>query len=253
MAKKIIIGNWKMNPATKEEAGDIFFRIALGIRGLKKVSIVVCIPAIFIEAIGSLKLKGLSMGAENCFFDEIGPYTGEVSPTQLKNFGVSYVILGHSERRVLGEDNELISKKIKSAVKSGLKVIFCVGENSRDEAGEYLNFIRAEVVDGLSKIKKEDLKNLIIAYEPIWAIGKNAIRPATPEDAHQATLFLKKILVEIFGRDSGLKIPIIYGGSVDRNNADDMLRYGAVDGLLVGRESLNSEKFVEIANIANNI
>ena len=253
MTKKIIIGNWKMNPATGEEAVEIFSEIALGVKGFKKVSVIVCAPAVFLESINNLKTKGVFLGAENCFFDDVGPYTGEISPAMLNGLGVRYVILGHSERRALGEDNELISKKIKSAVKSGLKVIFCVGESFRDEAGEYLNFIRSEIVDGLSKIKKEDLKNLVIAYEPIWAIGKNALRPATPEDSHQATIFIKKILVEIFGRELGLKVPIIYGGSVDTKNTLEMLQSGGVDGLLVGRESLSSEKFVEIAHIANNI
>jgi len=251
--KKIIIGNWKMNPETAKEAQGVFSDVALGVKGFRKTSVVICAPSVFLEAMNALKIKGVSLGAENCFFGDVGPYTGEISAVQLKNIGVKYVILGHSERRALGEDNELISKKIKSAISAGLKVVLCVGETSRDEAGEYLSFLHDELVESLSKIKKVDLKNLIIAYEPIWAVGKNAPRSATPEDVHQATLLLRKILVEMFGRESGLGVPVIYGGSVNTKNALEMITLGGVDGLLAGRESLDSDKFVEIARIANTV
>ncbi|MBI5140029.1 MAG: triose-phosphate isomerase [Candidatus Vogelbacteria bacterium] len=253
MAKKIIIGNWKMNPATRKDAMAIFSEVASGVKHFKKVSVVVCVPAVFLESINNLKLNSVSLGAENCFFDEMGPYTGEVSPLQLKNLGVQYVIVGHSERRVLGEDDELISKKIKSAVKAGLKIVFCVGERFRDEAGEYLNFLRNEITAGLSKIKREDLRSLIIAYEPVWAVGKNASGYPTPESVLEVALFLKKILVEMFGRDYSFKVPIVYGGSVDKNNTDAMLRLSGVDGLLVGRDSLSSEKFLMVIAVANSI
>ncbi len=253
MIKKTIIGNWKMNPLNIDEATVLFKSIVEGAGKFKKINTVICPPTPFLERLFLLSKKKITIGAEDCFFGESGPYTGEVSAEMLKSVGVKYVIVGHSERRALGDDDEMISKKVKSAVDAGLRVVLCVGETKRDESGEYLNFVKNQIVSGLSKIKRSSLRSLFIAYEPVWAIGKSAVRASNPQDVLEMSIFIKKILTEIFGREDGIKVPIIYGGSVDINNSHDFLQGGKVDGLLVGRESLNPQNFIKILEIANNV
>ena len=248
---KMIIGNWKMNPATVGEAERLFKEIVLGIGGKKSTKVVICAPSPFIGGLFLLAKGKIKMGAEDCSVGDIGPHTGAVSAPMLRSIGAKYVILGHSERRAEGEDDELISKKIKSALSAGLKVVFCVGERERDETGEYFGFIKNQLMVGLSKTKKEWLKNLLIVYEPIWAIGKDAMRRALPADVLEVSIFIKKVLTEIFGREDGIMVPIIYGGSVDSQNSAEFLKDGGVEGLLVGRESLNAESFLKILKIAN--
>ncbi|MDO8493027.1 MAG: triose-phosphate isomerase [bacterium] len=253
MAKKIIIGNWKMNPVDVKEAEVIAGKIVAGSDSLKKISIVVCPPFQYLERVGPIAKKKVVLGAQDCFFGGKGPYTGEVSPEMIKSMGVKYVIIGHSERRALGESDELINKKVGGALSVGLKVILCVGERSRDDSGEFLNFIKSQISQGLDKIKKSRLKNLLVAYEPIWAIGKDALHPATVQDVLEISIFIKKVLVDLFGREEGLKVPIVYGGSVDVNNCREFLTDGQADGLLVGRESLNPENFIKILKTANEL
>ncbi len=251
--KKIVIGNWKMNPSGIEEARAIFRDIVSGYHSLNRVKVVICPPSPFLEKLCSLSKNKIALGAEDCFWGETGPYTGEVSAKILKSVGARYVILGHSERRALGDGDELINKKIKSALASGLKVIFCVGERSRDESGEYLNFIKNQLILGLDKIKKSSLENLSVAYEPIWAIGKDALRPASPEDVLETSIFIKKVLTGIFGYEAGIKVSIIYGGSVDEKNSREFLSGDKVDGLLIGRASLDPESFLKILEIASEV
>ena len=251
--KKIIIGNWKMNPAEVGEAEVIFKEILAGFTNSGRVKAVICPPAPFIERLFLLSKQRITIGAEDCFWGEAGSYTGEVSARMLKSVGVRYVIIGHSERRALGDSDQLINKKIRSALDARLKVVFCVGERVRDELGEYLNFIRNQLVTGLDRTKKDLLNNLLIAYEPIWAIGKDAIRPASPADVLEVSIFIKKVLAEMFGYEVGVKVPIIYGGSVDHKNSSEFLRVGNVVGLLVGRESLLAENFVKILKVANDL
>jgi triosephosphate isomerase len=245
MTKKIIIGNWKMNPATVKEA----VALALGIkRGIEtsKSEVVLCPPYVFLLDVSKVLSKsGLKLGAQNCFCEDMGAFTGEISPAMLKSLGVGYVIIGHSERRNLFEDNLLINKKIKLLLKRGLKVIFCVGERERDEAGDYLRFVERELKEGLKNINKVDFKNLIIAYEPVWAIGKSSKGCCEAKDIREMSLFIKKVLAEVAGRQVGLKIPIVYGGSVDSKNAKDVIGSG-VDGLLLGRACLDVTKCLEI-------
>ncbi|MBI3632748.1 MAG: triose-phosphate isomerase [Candidatus Vogelbacteria bacterium] len=166
---------------------------------------------------------------------------------------MQYVILGHSERRTMGETDQSINEKIKSALLKKLKVILCVGESLHDESGDYLNFIKNQLVADLSRIKKDLLRNLIVAYEPIWAIGKDAARPATSDDVSQAAIFIRKVVSEIYGRNIGIKVPVLYGGSVDSKNCSEYLRDGSINGFLVGRASLSAGKFGEIIRITNEL
>lgn len=247
--KKLIIANWKMNPQTANEAA----KLSAGVDNFARKNgkkIVICPPLVYLEAL-SRKIKS-DLGAQDVSSESVSAgtsRTGEVSAKMLKNLGVKYVIAGHSERRKLGETNETINKKIKEALKNNLRVIFCVGEQSRMEGEDYLRFIREELGAGLNKIPSKFLKNIIIAYEPIWAIssagrarGGAKYHPDTPEDAYQMSVYIRRVLVSLFGK-SAINIPVLYGGSVDEKNAREFLEKGSADGLLVGRASWSAKSF----------
>jgi triosephosphate isomerase len=192
------------------------------------------------------------VGAQDVFWEEKGAYTGEISASILKNLGVKYVIIGHSERRELGETDEIINKKIKTALKSGLKVIFCIGEKERDIDNHFLNFIKDQISNSLKGIQKKFFKNLIIAYEPVWAISTHQGASAdNPESALRIAIFIRRMLLEIVGGQFARQIPILYGGSVDSKNAREFLHNNGMQGLLVGSQSLIPKNFNEILKIAN--
>lgn len=252
---KLIVGNWKMYPKTLIEAKDIFAKEKKVARALSRTKTVICPPAVFLSALAesSAGVKHLSVGAQNAFFEDEGARTGEVSPLQIASVGATYVILGHSERRALGEADETIAAKAVQAAKAKLTIILCVGEKRRDAGGSYFSEVRDQLRGSLAGFPKDGSKRLVIAYEPIWAIGKNAVRAATPEDFHEMSILVKRHLVEQFGKTSGFRVPILYGGSVDEKNAEGFLKEGGADGLLVGRVSLDPARFTEIIKLADKL
>lgn len=250
--RKIVIGNFKMNPVSLKETENIVSGINKSISNIKKTDIVLCPPVLFLSNLKNKKLKiskKISLGAQNIFFGDTGAFTGEVSAKMLANLGINYSILGHSERREMGESNDLINKKVKSALSSRITPILCVGEKDRDVDHEYLNFIKAQVEECLLGISKNSLAKIVIAYEPVWAIGSNATREATPEEFREIRIFIKKILSDKFGAKAVEALRIIYGGSVHPENTLSFLKEGHSDGFLVGRDSLNPKKFLNIINI----
>ncbi len=245
---KIVIGNWKMNPLTPKEAEKLFSGVAKLVSKIKKIEVVACPPALYIDKLKKISRK-ISLGAQNMFWEESGAYTGEISGEMLYNLGVKYVILGHSERRALGETNLEVNKKVRAALGVGLIPIFCLGEKERDENHEYLNFIKKQIEEGLVSISKDSISKIIIAYEPVWAISSTLNRKnATPDDSREMIVFIRKILSDKFGKNA-LDVRIIYGGSVSSKDALGFLQEGGADGLLVGKNSLDAKKFVEIINI----
>ncbi len=252
--KKLIIANWKMTPDTADKAKALFVATAKAARKIRNAKVIACPPFIWISFFRPTFNVGL--GAQDVFWEESGSYTGEVSVKMLKSAGVQYVIIGHSERRRLGETDEIVNKKIKRAVAGNLKVIFCVGEFERDEAGNYFQFLKDEIKKGLKDIPSRFLKNLIVVYEPVWAIsranrsGKARFNADNPEDAFQMATYIKRVFVSIFGKQ-GRRVPVLYGGSVDPGNAGDFLEKGNVDGLLVGRASWNGKVFSELLRNIN--
>ncbi|MEK7165238.1 MAG: triose-phosphate isomerase [Patescibacteria group bacterium] len=246
--KKIIIANWKMNPFSAKEAESISKGVKNTVLKLKKTQVVICPPFIYFNNLRKIigRTTNFFLGAQNSFWEIEGAFTGEVSPEMIKNYGGAYVILGHSERRSLGETDEMVSKKTIACLKTGLKAVVCVGEKIRDEQGDYLVFLRDEIRNSLNKVQKKFLRNLIIAYEPIWAIGKKDADAMLPADIHETSIYIKKILSEIYGQESALTVPILYGGSVGGKNAGEIIKEGEVDGLLVGHQSLRPESFREI-------
>lgn len=244
-----------MNPFSAKEAENILNGVKKTVAKLKKTQTVVCPPFVYFNNIQKKigKSANLFLGAQNSFWENEGAFTGEVSPEMIKNYGGSYVILGHSERRSLGETDEMVNKKAATCLKAGLKIIVCVGEKTRDDHGEYLQFLSSEIRDSLNKVQKRFLRDLIIAYEPIWAIGKKDSEAMQPSDIHEMTIFIKKILSEIYGQESALAVPIVYGGSVGGKNAGDIIKEGGVDGLLVGHQSLKTEVFNEILKLTESL
>ena len=245
MNKKLIVGNWKMNPITIEEAKRIYRSVNNISKKLSSTDIVICPPFVYTKTFLNNNSKSkVFVGAQNVFTEEQGSYTGEISPLMLKNLGVSYVIVGHSERRARGETDEIISKKVQLAIDSNLIPILCIGEKERDAGGSYLNILKEQIKNSLNKVTKKSIGKLIIAYEPLWAIG--AKEAMTPADVHEMGLFIKKVLSDLYGHSEAVSTKILYGGSVNFRNAADIIVQGKVNGLLVGRESINSAGFVEL-------
>ncbi len=251
--KALVVANWKMNPETIEKAKEIFRGTKSFVKDLKNTKVAICPPFVYLSDLEKINDSKILIGAQDMFWENNGSFTGEISPIMLKKEGESYVIIGHSERRELGETEEAISKKIISAIKANLIPILCVGEKERDVHGEYLHFLRKQIINSLGKLPKRFLSKLVIAYEPIWAIGKSEEEAMKPADLHEMTIFIKKILVEIYGQAIGMTVPVLYGGSVNHNNAKDILVHGQVQGLLVGRESLNPKKFGELLKEVDSI
>jgi len=247
---KIIVANWKMNPKSLKEARVIFKETYTLARGIKNAKIVVCPPFPYLFLSGNFKSKNVFLGAQNVAKDGEGSYTGEVSSNMLKNMSVNYVIVGHSERRFLGENDNIINKKIFNLLKNKITPILCVGENKRDHDGFYLSFVKEQLKNCLNEIPKAQIKNIIIAYEPVWAIGKGAVREATKEEFLEMKIFIKKVISDIYDANTAHSVSILYGGSVNPLNAESFVKGGEADGLLVGRDSLNSKKFGDILNVA---
>ena len=190
-----------------------------------------------------MKNKKVSLGSQNVSGKNEGAYTGEVSPKMLFDMGVRYSIVGHSEERASGETNEMIKEKILNMLKYKLSPILCVGERTRDKEGFYLSFVEEEIRSCLFGVPKSKLKDIIIAYEPIWAIGKSAVREATREEFMEMKIFIKKVISDIYDGKVALNMTILYGGSVNPENAESFMKEDCADGLLVGRDSLDPKKF----------
>lgn len=249
--KKLVVANWKMNPKSLTEAVRECGAIARSARALKKVETVIAPPTPFLGFL--LKTKGVTFGAQDISTERgIGAATGEVSGAILKQFGVRYVIVGHSERRTRGEAGPVIAAKVTAALREGLTPILCVGEQERDEDGAYFQELRTQIHESLDGVPKAQLKNVIVAYEPVWAVGVEAERADTPEETLETVLYIRKIISEIsHGRVQNT--PVLYGGSVLPANASAFLKHGGVAGLLVGRASLKPRLFAKILKSAQHI
>lgn len=245
--KKIIIANWKMNPATISVAKKLIIETK---KTSKKTSIdiVVCPPFPYMGLLVNSKKPFL--GAQNVSGEKEGVLTGEVSAGMLYSLGAKYVIVGHSERREMGETGELISKKAVAVLNSKMSPIICVGEKERSANAEHWQEIKWQLVDSLQGVTKNSIKNCIIAYEPVWTIGKKSSGPMSPDDVSESAIFIKKVLVEMFGQSIGDKVRIIYGGSVDPKSAKDIMGTKSVQGFLVGRASLNQKDFEKIVSVS---
>jgi len=244
MKSKLIVANWKTNPLSEKEA----VRLA---QAEDNENAIICPPFIFLSAVKK-NLKHAQLGAQDVFWEKSGPYTGEISTDMLKNSGVKFVIVGHSKRRTLGETDEIVSKKASACLKSGLVPIVCIGERERDNGHTYLNFIKQQLKSSLVGVPRALAGKVVVAYEPVWAIGRKAARAATSEECGEMVIFIRKILSDIFSVQSAARARILYGGSVEPQNVNAYLTAGA-DGLLVGHDSLDPKKFGEILKVAQSM
>lgn len=243
----MIVGNWKMNK-TPKETEQFISAIKSGI-GKKESEVVLCVPFVDIHTAVELTNKtSVKIGAQNCHFETSGAYTGEISAQMLKESAVEYVILGHSERRTyFNETDEIISEKVKAALSSNLQVILCIGETLQErENNRTKEKISMQIKKGLEGISKYELVNISIAYEPVWAIGTG--KTATKEIANNACAEIRQIICESYGDKAANSIKILYGGSVNANNAPDLLAMEHIDGLLIGGASLDANEFLKIIN-----
>lgn len=242
MRKKVIAGNWKMNMLPND---TIDFINALEPNVKESDSeIIICVPFTdLFYAISFCQGTNIHVGAQNVFYEDSGAYTGEVSAQMLKCINTEYVIIGHSERRkYFAETDEIVNKKVHKALENGLKPIICVGETLEErEQGKAIEKITSQISEALKGLTKENLENIIIAYEPIWAIGTG--KTATKEDANEAIKAIRSKINEQFGTDD---ITILYGGSVKPENANELFQMSDIDGALVGGASLKVSSFKAI-------
>lgn len=249
--KKFIIANWKMNPSSFEEAKILFLKIEKK-ADFKNTEVIICPPSLYLDKFKK-NSKKILLGAQDVFYEERGAFTGNLSASMLIEAGAKFVILGHSERRKLGETDKDVNKKLKTALFFGLKPIVCVGEKERDENHEYFGVVKKQIEECLKGISKELISKVIIAYEPVWALSTTLGRKnATPADSYEMNIFIRKILTDKFGVKT--KMPkILYGGSVNEKNILGFLISGGIDGVLVGGASLNPEKFLEIIKVTESV
>lgn len=252
MTNKIIAGNWKMNPVTLKEAKQIYGAAKRVAGKARKTKVFVCPPAIYLSELKRLSSGGckIELGAQDISFADLGAYTASISAYMVRDFGIKTTIIGHSERRAAGDSDEIVNKKIKVALAAGLRIILCVGEAVRDAHGAYLGVLQDQLEKDLAGFPQKQADKLIVAYEPIWAIGKNASGVETPEGFFRNKIFIRKVVSKFVGKKKALTLPVLYGGSVGPQNASDFLSIGQADGLLVGRDSLNPKSFAEIIKIA---
>lgn len=244
--RPLIAGNWKMYK-TASEAVTLVQTLKAAAHMISDVTIVICPPFTALGEVSRvLKDTSIELGAQNMYAAPEGAFTGEISPTMLKDTGCRYVILGHSERRqYFKEDDILIHEKLKTALKYSLIPIVCVGETLAErEAKKHFDVVKTQFDDSLGRLEKEDIAKVVIAYEPVWAIGTG--KTATPDQAEQMHSYLRRLLNERYGQEIGNRISILYGGSVNPDNTRSLMEKPNIDGALVGGASLKAESFAQI-------
>ncbi|MEK7133664.1 MAG: triose-phosphate isomerase [Patescibacteria group bacterium] len=248
--KALIVANWKMNPATWRTAKRLFEATKEAADYAKSVTVVVAPPALYVRELRSLSRgKRITFALQNVHYGSTGAYTGEISCAQAKDAGILYAIIGHAERREMGETDDDTRKKVAAALAADITPILCVGETTRSANGEYFNTVKEQLRTGLADVAPAKLGRVIITYEPLWTIG--ADKAMSPRDMHEMAIFIRKTVVEMRG-ENGMSTKILYGGSVDESNAGEMLRRGDVHGLLVGRASEDGDKFMALMNAIHN-
>lgn len=250
MRRKFIAGNWKMN-LTRALAEELAAALATALKSESAVEVAVCPPSLYLDSVHK-KLVGsaVGLGGQNCYHEPKGAFTGEISPAMLVDIGCRYVILGHSERRaIFGESNQDVNRKVLAALAAGLTPIVCVGETlEQRKAGQTSAVVREQFEGSLDGLTAEQVGSLVIAYEPVWAIGTGVV--ATPEQAEEVHADLRKLMEDRYDAELAAKVRIQYGGSVTADNATTLLSQPNIDGALVGGASLKADSFLAIVAAA---
>jgi triosephosphate isomerase (TIM) len=247
--KPLVIANWKLNPDTPKAAEKLFLDTYAATASIRGVEVVVCPPPLLVGTVAAARgaKKKVALGAQDACAEVRGAHTGESGIPVLKAYGVSHVILGHSERRARGETDAQVTEKFATTLASGMNAVVCIGETARTEEGEYYHTIEQQLRAALSGVKRAQLARMVIAYEPVWAIGKRGSEAMQPEQIRETVLFIKKILIETYGRTPASNVRVLYGGSVKADNAGACVAEGGADGVLVGSASLDAQEFAGIA------
>lgn len=254
MRKKIVAGNWKMN-LNFEEGVSLFSEIVNMVKDevVGNQEVIVCTPFIHLSTVAKLSenVKNVNIGSQNIHQAESGAYTGEVSASQVKSVGVEYVILGHSERRAyFGETDSLLAEKTNAALKHNLKPIFCIGETKEErESGKFFDVIKTQLVDGVFHLSKDAFAKVVLAYEPVWAIGTGLT--ASPEQAQEVHAFIRETVANHYDAETAENTTILYGGSCNPSNAPTLFSQKDIDGGLIGGASLKSRDFLDIVKVFN--
>lgn len=236
-----VVANWKMNPPSFAEARKLLEMTRRAGEEAKGVSLIVAPPSIYVRDLrAAYKGRKLLFAAQNAHAEPAGSYTGEISLAQMKDSKVTHVIVGHAERRAVGETNDEVRKKVAGALEIGLTPILCIGEMSRAADGGFYPFVRTQIIAALGGVSANKVNRVVVAYEPVWAIGSD--KSMQPRDMHEMAIFIRKSIVEMHGQP-GMSMKILYGGAIDETNASAMLSGGDVGGFLVGRASCDHRRF----------
>jgi len=242
--RSLVIANWKANPSTLIEAKKLLTGVKRGLGKKLKADIIICPPFIFLSELNKIKAKEIKLGSQDVFWKD-GAFTGEVSAKMLKDIGSEYVIVGHSERRDKGETNKMVNKKIRACLAEKIIPIFCIGETKKQkETGKTFEVLKEQMKEGLQNISRNQIKKIIIAYEPIWAIGTG--KNCAYDEVMSMNLLIKKNLAELYNQEISKKVRIIYGGSVNSSSVEGYIKESMMNGVLVGDASLKAKDFIAI-------
>jgi len=248
-----MVANWKMHPGSAAEARLLFGKLRRAGSKQSTVETVICPPFPYLGLFAHSGTTRVSLGAQDAYWQNSARMTGAVAPEVLRDLGVSYVIVGHSERRAQGETDEVVAKKVVAVIKEGMKAILCIGERERDADARYYDFLKLQLRASLAGLQRRLLQELIIAYEPIWAIGKSARDAMGPRDVREMTIFIRKVLSDLYDVETANAVTILYGGSAEDENTAALFVEGGIGGLLVGHASLNAEGFGKMLITANTV
>ncbi len=247
MKKALIIGNWKMYITSTSEAKKFVSELKKKNRTLKHADVWIAPSYIYLFMVGDmLKKSSIRVGAQAVSAYTQGGHTAEVSAAMLTSTNTSFVLIGHSDRRAKGETNAIVHDQLLRAIEAKLTTVLCIGETVRDQADEYFEVITQQLHTALEEFPKQAIKKLIVAYEPVWAIGKASKDALNPQAVHEMQIFIRKVLTALVGRQSANTIPILYGGSVEPENAQALIAESGIAGFLVGHASVNLNQFCDI-------
>lgn len=239
----LVVANWKMNPSTGKAAAQLFAAAKEAVEKAKGVTVVVAPPVIYLrEVIGGYRGKRITFAVQDARPESGGAHTGEISIAQAKDAGVSWVIVGHAEKRAEGESDASVGERVVAVLAARLTPIVCVGERERHPSGDHFTFIKNQLLAAFSDVPAAKASKVVIAYEPVWAIG--APQPMHPDLMHEMAIFIRKTLADIYSKP--VAGPVLYGGAIDADTAPVMLKQGYIDGLLVGRASSDAEAFKKL-------
>lgn len=250
MRDMLIIGNWKTYIATSKDAKALLASTKR-VAAMSRAKIIVAPPFPYIGLLATGKKSKVGLAAQDMSESAVGNATGEVSGEVLKSLGISHVIVGHSERRARGESDMVVAAKVRRALSTGLIPILCIGESERDHDAKYLQFLKGQLDAAIKPLAPKDRARVVIAYEPIWAIGKTANDSASPHDVAEMMLYIRKLLREHVSEKEAARATILYGGSVEPENAHALRKSGHVDGFLVGHASADSKMFAALIKAAS--